>query len=49
MDEKMQKALEEELDKFIKKPEGKPTLVSVKDKRPEWSAEKSIIKQFEED
>ena len=38
-----------ELDEFIKKPEGKPTLVSVKDKRPEWSAEKSIIKQFEED
>lgn len=43
------KKVAKELGEFIEKPEGKPTLVSVKDKRPEWSAEKSIIKQFEED
>ena len=43
------KKVAKELGEFIEKPEGKPTLVSVKDKRPEWSAEKSIINQFEED
>ena len=43
------KKVAKELGEFIEKPEGKPTLVSVKDKRPEWSAEKSIIDQFEED
>ena len=43
------KKVAKELGEFIEKPEGKPTLVSVKDKRPAWSAEKSIIDQFEED
>ena len=43
------KKVAKELGAFIEKPEGKPTLVSVKDKRPEWSAEKSIIDQFEEE
>lgn len=43
------KKVAKELGEFIEKPEGKPTLVSVKDKRPEWSKEKSIIDQFEEE
>ena len=43
------KKVAKELGAYIEKPEGKPTLVSVKDKRPEWSAEKNIIDQFEED
>ena len=43
------KKVAKELGAYIEKPEGKPTLVSVKDKRPEWSAEKSIIDQFEEE
>ena len=43
------KKVAKELGAFIEKPEGKPTLVSVKDKRPEWTAEQSIIKQFEEE
>ena len=42
-------ALAKELGEFIEKPEGKPTLVSVKDKRPEWSKENNIIKAFEEE
>jgi len=43
------KKVTKELGEFIEKPEGKPTLVSVKDKRPEWTAEQSIINQFEEE
>ena len=43
------KKVAKELGEFIEKPEGKPTLVSVKDKRPEWSAENNIIKAFEEE
>lgn len=34
---------------LIEKPPGKPTLVTEKDKRPEWAPEKSIIDQFEEE
>ena len=43
------KKVAKELGEFIEKPEGKPTLVSVKDKRPEWSKENNIIKAFEEE
>ena len=43
------KKVAKELGAYIEKPEGKPTLVSVKDKRPEWSAEINIIKAFEEE